>query len=72
MVEHIKSMEDIRNAYKILVENLKGRYGPRWVDNIKTELKETGCEYVNRPHVAQVKYQWRDLVNTVMKRRWVP
>jgi hypothetical protein len=50
---------DMRNAYRIFVENLKGRSRHRWKDNI-------GWEGVDLIHLAQDTDQWRALVNTVM------
>jgi hypothetical protein len=44
----------------------------RWVDNIKMDLREIeredGMDWIDR---APDRYQWRALVNTVMK-LWVP
>jgi hypothetical protein len=33
---------------------------------LTTDLRETGWEGVGWLHMAQERYQWRDLVNTVM------
>jgi hypothetical protein len=41
------------------------------VDNIKMDLKETGCGGMDWIDLAQDREQWRALVNTVM-RLWVP
>jgi hypothetical protein len=38
----------------------------RWKDNIRINLKGTGCEGVDWIHLAQDRSQWRALVNTVM------
>jgi len=38
--------------------------------NIKTELKEIGCEVVDWIHLAQDRDQWQALVYTIMK-LWV-
>jgi hypothetical protein len=43
---------EMRNAYKILVGKPEGkrplwRPSRRWHDNIKTDLREVGCEDVN-------------------------
>jgi hypothetical protein len=37
----------------------------RWEDNIKMDLKETGCERVEWIHAAQDRVQWRIHLNTV-------
>jgi hypothetical protein len=64
-------MVHIRNAHKIVMESLEGkrplgRPRCRWEDNIDMDVNETGCEDVDRIHVAQDRIQWRDLVNMVM------
>jgi hypothetical protein len=41
----------------------------RWVDNIKMDLRETGCDAVDWIDMAQVRDQSRVLVNTVLKLR---
>jgi hypothetical protein len=33
-------------------------------NNIKTDLKEIGCDWIQ---VAQDRFHWRDLINTVSK-----
>jgi hypothetical protein len=63
-----------RNAYNILVAKPEGkrplgRPRLRWEDNITMDLREVGCEGVNRMHLAQEKDQWWALVNTVMNFR---
>jgi hypothetical protein len=37
-----------------------------WVDNIKMDLREIGCEGVEWIHLAQTKGKWQALVNMVM------
>jgi hypothetical protein len=63
-----------RNAYKILMQNLKERYylGKTKVDRkiiLKCILKEILYEDVNWVHLAQVRVQWWAPVNTVMNIR---
>jgi hypothetical protein len=43
-----------------------GRPRPRWVDNIKIDLRETGWYGMDWVDLAQNRDQWRVLVNTVM------
>jgi hypothetical protein len=38
--------------------------------NIKTDLRERGLENLNWIHLAEYRYQQRDLVNTAMKLRF--
>jgi hypothetical protein len=40
-----------------------------YMDNIKTGLKEIGCETVHWIYVAQYRDQWQGLVKTVMNIR---
>jgi hypothetical protein len=47
--EHVASMEEMRNAYKILVRRPEGkrphgRTRRRWEDNVKMDVKEIGLE----------------------------
>jgi hypothetical protein len=63
-----------RNAYRLLVGNLEGkrplgRPRRRWVDNIKMDLIEIGWDGMDWIDLAQNRYQWRALVNTVMHLR---
>jgi hypothetical protein len=67
-------MGDKRNAYRILVgkpegERPLGRPRRRWVDNIKMDLGEMEWGGVNWIDLAQDRYQWRALMNTVMNLR---
>jgi hypothetical protein len=60
-----------RNAYRMLVGKPEGK-GPigrptrRWVDNIKMVLREIGWDGMDWIDLAQVRDQWRALVNTIM------
>jgi hypothetical protein len=68
---HVARMEEMRNAYKILVGNSEGRYhlGNLCVDGcmiLICILKFTGCEDVNSKHLAQYRFHWRALMNPVM------
>jgi hypothetical protein len=38
----------------------------RWVDNFRTDLRETGCKDVDWIHLAQNRDQWRALLNTAV------
>jgi hypothetical protein len=40
-----------------------------WTDNIKMDLLEIGLSVVDLIGLAQDRYRWRDLVNTVMNLR---
>jgi hypothetical protein len=63
-----------RNAYRILVgkpegERPLGRPRRMWVDNIKMDLREIGCDGMDWIDLAQNRDQGRALVNTVMNLR---
>jgi hypothetical protein len=72
---HVAGMGEKRNAYRILVVKPKGkrplgRLRRRWVNNIKIDLREIGWDGIDWIDLAQNRYQWRALVNTVMN-LWV-
>jgi hypothetical protein len=58
-------------AYRILVGKPEGkrplgRPRRRWVNNIKTDLREIGLDRRNWIDMAQDRDQWKALVNTVL------
>jgi hypothetical protein len=64
----------MRNSYQVLIGKSEGKkpLGTlifRWEDNIRMDLKATGCEGVHRIQLTQDTDQWRLLVNTVMNVR---
>jgi hypothetical protein len=64
----------ILNVYRLLVgkpegERTLGRPRRRWTDNIKMDLLEIGLNVVDWIGLAQDKYRWRALVNSVMNLR---
>jgi hypothetical protein len=70
---HVARMQK-RNAYRILVGKPEGKRPPgrprrRWVDNIKTDLREIRWDGVDWIDLAQDRDQRRALVNTVMNLR---
>jgi hypothetical protein len=67
-------MEEKRNMYRLLVGKLAGKRPlgrPRCkgIDNIKVDLLEIGLGFVDWIGLAQDRYRWRALVNTVMSLR---
>ena len=57
--------------YRVLVGKLEGRRPlgrPRhgWVDNIRMELQEVGCGYMDWIGLAQDRDRWQALVRAVM------
>jgi hypothetical protein len=63
---HVAYIRVKRNVYKILVgkpegERPLGISWRRWEDNIKIDLKETGCDGVDWTNLAQDGDRWRTL-----------
>jgi len=61
-------------VYRVLVGKLEGkrplgRPRRRWVDNIRTDLQEVGCGFMDWIGLAQVRDGWRRLVSVVMNLR---
>ena len=46
-----------------------GRPRRRWADNIRMDLQEVGCGYMDLIGLAQVRDRWRTLVSAVMNHR---
>ena len=46
-----------------------GRPRRRWVDNIRMDLQEVGCGYMDWIGLAQDRDSWRTLVSAVMNLR---
>ena len=46
-----------------------GRPRRRWVDNIRTDLQEVGCECMDGIGLAQDRDRWRTLVSAVTNLR---
>ena len=60
--------------YRVLVGKPEGRRPlgrprRRWADNIRTDLQEVGCVYVEWIELAQDRDSWRTLVSAVMNLR---
>ena len=71
---HVARMGEDRRVYKFLVGKPEvrrpvGRPRRRWVDNIKMDLQEVGCGYVDWIGLAQDRDRWRTLVSAVMNLR---
>ena len=67
-------MGEERGLYRVLVGKPEGkrplgRNRRRWVDNIRMDLQEVGCGYVDWIGLAQDSDRWRTLVVTVMNLR---
>jgi hypothetical protein len=67
-------MGEKRNVYRLLVGKPEGkiplgRPRRRWIYNIKMDLLEIGVSVVDWIDLAQDRYRWRALVNSVMNLR---
>ena len=71
---HVARMGEEKWAYRVLVGKPEGkrplgRPRRRWVDNIRMDLQEVGCGYVDWIGLAQDRDRWRTLVSAVMNLR---
>jgi len=71
---HVARMGEERGVYRVLLGKPEGkrplgRPRRRWVDNIRTDLQEVRCGYVDWIGLAQDRDSWRTLVSTVMNLR---
>ena len=71
---HVAYMGEERGVYRVLVGKPDGRRPLgrprcRWVDNIRMNLQEVGCVYMDWIGLAQDRDRWRTLVSAVMNLR---
>jgi len=71
---HVASMGEERLVYRVLVgkpevKRLLGRPRRRWVDNIRMDIQEVVCGYMDWIGLAQDRDRWRTLVSEVMNLR---
>jgi len=71
---HVACMGEERWVYRVLVGKPVGRRPlarprHRWVDNIRMDLQEVGCRYMDWIVLAQDRESWRTLVSAVMNLR---
>jgi hypothetical protein len=71
---HVARMGEKTNVYRLLVgkperKRSLGRPRSRWMDNIKKDILEIGLNVVDWIGLAQDRYRWRALVNSVMNLR---
>jgi hypothetical protein len=67
-------MGEKRNVYRLFVGKPEGkrplgRPGHRWIDNVKTDLLGIGLSVVDWIGLAQDRYGWKALVNSVRNLR---
>ena len=71
---HVARMCEERGVYRVLVGKPEGkrplgRPRRRCVDNIRMDLQEVGCRYMDWIELAQDRDKWRTLVSAVMNLR---
>jgi hypothetical protein len=71
---HVARIGEKRNVYRLLVGNPEGkrplgRRRRRWLGNIKMDILEIEVSVVDWIGLAQDRYSWRALVNSVMNLR---
>ena len=71
---HVALMGEEREVYRVLVGKPEGkiplgRPRRRWVDNIRMDLQEVGCGYMDWIGLAQDRDRWRTFVSAVMNLR---
>ena len=71
---HVARMGEERGVYRVLVGKPEGRRPlvrprRRWADNIRMDLQEVGCGYMDWSGLAQDRDRWRTLVSAVMNLR---
>ena len=71
---HVACMGEERGVYRVLVQKPEGkrplgRPWRRWVDNIRMDLQEVGCGYMDWIGLAQDTDRWRRFVSAVMNLR---
>jgi hypothetical protein len=67
-------MGEERGVYRVLVgkpevKSPLERPSRSWMDNMRTDLQEVGCGYVDWIGLAQDRERWRTLVSAVMNLR---
>ena len=71
---HVARMDEERGVYRVLVGKPEGkrplgRPRRRWVDNIRMDLQEVGCGFMDWIGLSQDRDRWRTLVSAVMNLR---
>ena len=71
---HVAHMGEEKGMCRVLVwkpvgKRPLGRPTSRWVDNIRTDLQEVGCGYMDWIGLGQDRDRWRTLVSAVMNLR---
>jgi len=72
---HVARMGKERGVHSVLLGKLErrrplGRPRRRWVDNIRMDLQDVGCGYMDWIGLVQDRDRWRTLVSAVIN-LWV-
>jgi len=72
---HVARMGERRGVYRVLVGKSEskrplGKPRRRWEDNIRMDLLEVGCGFMDWIELEQDRDRWRALVNSVMNLRF--
>ena len=62
-------MVEESGVYRVLLGKPLGRPRRRWVDNIRMDIQEVECGYMDWIGLAQNRDRWRTLMSTVMNLR---
>jgi len=73
-VGHVACIGEERGVYRVLVGKPEGRRPlgrprRRWIDNIRIDLQEVGCGYMDWIGLPQDRDRWRTRVSAVMNLR---
>ena len=73
-VGHATRMGEEMRLYRVLVgkpegRRPQGRPSRRWLDNIRMDLQEVGCGYMDWIGLTQHRDRWRTVVGAVMNLR---
>jgi len=71
---HVARMGEESGVYRVLVGKPEGRSplgrpGRRWVDNIRMDLQEVGCGYMDWIGLTHDRDSWRKLVSALTNLR---
>jgi hypothetical protein len=71
---HVAGMREKRNVYKLLAGKPEGkrplgRPRRRFLDNIQKDLVDIGLRDLDWIGLAQERYRWRAMVNSIMNLR---
>jgi len=71
---HVTHIYEDRGVYRVFLGKSEGkrplgRPWRRWVDNIRMDLQEVGCRYMDWIGLVQDGDRWRTLVSAVMNLR---